>query len=79
MATISFPQMVDFTIHAKPLKTFDVLRLPFLSSYVHKAVADVVTQFIAPNAFSMDISRIILGQDADLGEHKNGIITVSMC
>lgn len=52
--------MPQFTLSARPLKTLNVMRLPLLSDYVHYAVSDIVSAFIAPNAFTMDVSRLLL-------------------
>lgn len=58
--TISFPDMPNFTLAARPLKTVNVMRLPLLSEYVHKAVAQVLSSFIAPNAFTIDAARLMM-------------------
>jgi len=58
--TVSFPNMPNFTLAARPLKSINVMRLPLLSEYVHKAVAEVLSSFIAPNAFTIDAARIIM-------------------
>lgn len=43
------------------------MRLPLLSDYVHYAIADIVGAFIAPNAFTMDVSRLLL---VSIDQHK---------
>lgn len=52
--------MPAFTLAAKPMKTINVMKFPLITSYVHQAVADVISAFLAPNAFTMDVSRIIM-------------------
>lgn len=68
--------MPEFTLSARPLKTLNVMRLPMLSDYVHAAVADVLGAFIAPNAFTLDAARLIMGQDVDLNTESQGVAVV---
>lgn len=57
---MSFPEMPQFTLSARPLRTLNVMRLPLLSDYVHYAITDIVGAFLAPNAFTLDVSRLIM-------------------
>lgn len=57
---MSFPSMPHFTLSARPLRTLNVMRLPLLSDYVHNAITDIVSAFLAPNAFTLDVSRLIM-------------------
>jgi Ca2+-dependent lipid-binding protein len=55
--------MPVFTLSTRPLRTVNVMRFPLLSDYVRAAVADIISGFIAPNAFTMDVSRLLMVSD----------------
>ena len=57
---VTFPEVPVFSIAVRPLKALNVMRLPLLSSYVHHAVADVISQFLAPKAYHLDVARLIM-------------------
>jgi hypothetical protein len=55
------------------------MRFPLMTSYVKKAVGEVISRFIAPDAFSLNIARLIMGQDVDLSTRSDLQGRIGLC
>ena len=77
-ATFSFTRLPYFDISAAPLKkgAFNAMELPGMKTFVQKSIADVAKSFVRPESFTMDVDRLLLGQDASLKTHTVGVLHV---
>ena len=76
---ISFPEMPEvrspcarqkltaqISINCRPMRTLDVMQLPFVAGYVLKSMRTVLKGFTAPSAYTLDVSKVLLGSDVRL-------------
>ena len=79
-ATFSFPVFPEFEVSAKPLvsSSFNAMGIPGVRSYVHAAIADVVSAFVRPHSYSLDLDRLLLGREASLRTDAIGVLQISI-
>lgn len=63
---ISFPEMPELQVQARPMRTLDVMNLPFIADYILKSVRTVLKAFTSPESYMIDISKVLLGSDVRL-------------
>ena len=61
-------------LSAVPLKKtgFDAMGLPGIKPFVQASIADVINGFVRPNAYTLDVERMLLGRDASLQTRSIG-------
>ncbi|KAJ9118636.1 hypothetical protein QFC22_003856 [Naganishia vaughanmartiniae] len=80
-ATISMPNIPEFDFSAKPIKEYapDVIGLPLVKPYrftVAKSIREVCDDFVRPNSYTLDVDRLLLGQEASLRTQSIGVLHV---
>lgn len=48
------------------MRTLDVMQLPFVAGYILKSMRTVLKGFTAPSAYTLDVSKVLLGSDVRL-------------
>ncbi|KAL7418323.1 hypothetical protein Q5752_006781 [Cryptotrichosporon argae] len=79
--TFSFQSLPEFEISAKPLKnvgfgSFNAMDIGPLRSYVQASIAQVAQAFVAPQSYSLDIDRLLLGREASLRTAAVGVLHI---
>ncbi|KAJ9110691.1 hypothetical protein QFC19_001520 [Naganishia cerealis] len=77
-ATISMPNIPEFDFSAKPIKEYapDVIGLPLVKPYIAKSIREVCDNFVRPNSYTLDVDRLLLGQEAALRTQSIGVLHV---
>ncbi|GEM11235.1 C2 domain protein [Rhodotorula toruloides] len=75
--TFGFHGMPQVELSAHPLRgSLDVLSLPLLNTYVHKAVESVIANFVLPRNYGLDIRKVLLGGDVAIKTRTIGIVVL---
>ncbi|WVQ72521.1 hypothetical protein IAR50_002078 [Cryptococcus sp. DSM 104548] len=62
LGTFSLPTLPDFDITVNPLKkgSFNAMDLPLMKTYVKKSFASVLSSFLHPSTYTLDLDRLLL-------------------
>jgi Ca2+-dependent lipid-binding protein len=76
--SFSFVSMPEFNISARPLRSgsFNAMDIPMIKSYVEKSIAKVAGGFVSPKSYTMDVERLLMGQDSQLRAQSVGVFHI---
>ncbi|ODO05669.1 hypothetical protein I350_04728 [Cryptococcus amylolentus CBS 6273] len=62
LGTFSLPTLPEFDIAANPLKkgSFNAMDLPLMKTYVKTSFASVLSSFLRPSTYTLDLDRLLL-------------------
>ncbi|EGG09082.1 uncharacterized protein MELLADRAFT_77186 [Melampsora larici-populina 98AG31] len=78
MTTFSFSHLPQVEITAKPMHGFNVMSLPVISHFIRASVDVLLGQFCLPSSYTLDLSRILLGNDALMRPRHVGVIAIAL-
>lgn len=78
MTTFSFSYLPQVEITAKPMHGFNVMSLPVISHFIRASVDVLLGQFCLPSSYTLDLSRILLGNDALMRPRHVGVIAIAL-
>ncbi|KAI9591143.1 hypothetical protein BDF19DRAFT_456109 [Syncephalis fuscata] len=64
-------------ISVKPLRTVNIMNLPLISDYILHCINIVVDRFVWPKSYTLDVSKLILGDDVPHNSTTIGVICVT--
>ncbi|WWC91590.1 uncharacterized protein L201_006536 [Kwoniella dendrophila CBS 6074] len=76
--TFSFPRLPEYDVSAHPLKkgTFNAMELPGMKQYVKQSITEVASAFVAPESYTLDLDRLLLGEESALRTHNIGVLHI---
>ncbi|KAI5475845.1 hypothetical protein MNV49_000809, partial [Pseudohyphozyma bogoriensis] len=74
--TFSFPTLPEIEVSAKPLRSINVMALPVIEPLVLGSVNEVLSEFVAPKSYTIDVSRFVLGSEVDMKTRSCGVVCV---
>ncbi|KAG0146642.1 hypothetical protein CROQUDRAFT_657125 [Cronartium quercuum f. sp. fusiforme G11] len=78
--TFSFSYLPQVEITAKPMMihSFNVMSLPVISSFIRSSVDVLLGNFCLPFSYTLDLSRILLGNDALMRPRHVGVVAIAI-
>lgn len=79
-ATITLLGMPKIELSTVPISNYfiNVMNLPFVSQLVAFAVKTVCKDFIAPRSYTMDVSRLMIGDDVKKETTSTGVLMICL-
>nr|XP_019044279.1 hypothetical protein I302_07563 [Kwoniella bestiolae CBS 10118]OCF23209.1 hypothetical protein I302_07563 [Kwoniella bestiolae CBS 10118] len=76
--TFSFPKLPEYDVSAQPLKkgAFNAMEIPGMKQYVKQSITEVASAFVAPQSYTLDLDRLLLGQESALRTHNIGVLRI---
>nr|XP_019010216.1 uncharacterized protein I206_04684 [Kwoniella pini CBS 10737]OCF48997.1 hypothetical protein I206_04684 [Kwoniella pini CBS 10737] len=76
--TFSFPRLPEYDVSAHPLKkgAFNAMELPGMKQYVKQSITEVASSFVAPESYTLDLDRLLLGEESALRTHNIGVLRI---
>ena len=74
--TLSFPALPKFEISAAPLNSrlFNIMNFPLISTFIKQSIKAAGMAYVAPNSMTIDISKILVGDDVKKVPDTLGIL-----
>ncbi|RKP26030.1 hypothetical protein SYNPS1DRAFT_28259 [Syncephalis pseudoplumigaleata] len=64
-------------ISVKPLRTVNIMNLPLISNYILYCINIVVDRFVWPKSYTLDIGKLVLGDDVPHNSNTVGVVRVT--
>ncbi|KAI8057009.1 hypothetical protein BDF22DRAFT_668911 [Syncephalis plumigaleata] len=77
LGNFTFMRRPRIDISVKPLRTINIMNLPLISDYILRCVNIVVDQFVWPKSYTLDIGKLILGDDMPHNSATVGVVCVT--
>lgn len=76
--TFTLPSMPEYDISANPLKkgAFNAMDLPLMKPYVKASFKSVLSSFLHPQSYTMDIDRLLLGAESSNRTEHIGVLHI---
>ncbi|OXC70676.1 hypothetical protein AYX13_00655 [Cryptococcus neoformans] len=74
----TLPSMPEYDISANPLKKggFNAMNLPLMKPYVKTSFKSVLSSFLHPHSYTMDIDRLLLGSESSYRTEHIGVLHI---
>ncbi|WWD19525.1 hypothetical protein CI109_103986 [Kwoniella shandongensis] len=76
--TFSLPSLPEYDISAKPLTrgAFNAMDIPGMKTFVKASIKEVAEAFVRPKSYTLDLDRLLLGQEASLRTSHVGVLRI---
>ncbi|KIR34026.1 C2 domain-containing protein [Cryptococcus deuterogattii MMRL2647] len=76
--SFTLPSMPEYDISANPLKkgAFNAMNLPLMKPYVKASFKSVLSSFLHPHSYTLDIDRLLLGAESSSRTEHIGVLHI---